>query len=186
MTTRQAVAQTLISGEELLAMGDIGPCELVDGRIVRMSPAGVRHGMIEFLLGSQLTVFVLARRLGWVFGGETGIYTRRNPDRVRGADIAFLSRARCPEKPAPGFLEISPDLIVEVMSPSDAWEDVRQKIEEYFAIGVHRVWVVEPENHAVLVFRSPTEMRRLGEGDTLLGEGALDGLSISVAEIFAD
>jgi hypothetical protein len=72
MTTRQAFSQTLLCGEDLLATGDIGPCELVDGRIVRTSPAGVRRGVIEFLLGSKLTVFVQARRPGWVFGGKAG------------------------------------------------------------------------------------------------------------------
>src|SRR5262245_66636919 len=46
------------------------------------------------------------------------------------------------------------------MAPDDRWQDIRQKLDEYFAIGVDRVWVVEPDNRTVLVFSSPTDSRR--------------------------
>src|SRR5574341_2659219 len=136
----------LITGEELFGMGDIGPWELIDGRIVPMTPTGGEHGTIEFDLGRELGNFVASHQLGWVTGGEVGIYTRRDPDRVRAADIAFISKSRLPNKPKRGFLSVSPELIVEIMSPDDRWQDVREKIEEYFSIGVDRVWVVEPDN----------------------------------------
>ena len=173
-----------ITGEELLAMGDVGPCELIDGRIVRMNPTGLQHGNIEIALGSALRDFVRKRQLGRVVGGEVGIYTRRNPDRVRGADIAFVSQERLAEKSPKGFLKVAPELVVEIMSPSDRWQDVRQKLDEYFAIGVQRVWIVEPDNLTVLVCLSSTEMRKLGEADLLIGEGVLDGFSLPVAELF--
>src|SRR5215510_13640961 len=106
----------LITGEELFAMGDIGPCELIDGRIVPMSPTGGRHGILEFRLSSAIGIFVEQHHLGWVMTGEVGVSTRRNPDRVRGADIAFLSRERWPDGPPDRFLEDAPDLVVEIMS----------------------------------------------------------------------
>lgn len=90
---------------------------------------------------------------GWVMTGKVGIYTRRHPDRVRGANVVFLSKERWPDHPPRGFLEVAPDLVVEIMSPNDRWQDVRQKLAEYFAIGVRWVWIVEPENQTVLVFR---------------------------------
>jgi Uma2 family endonuclease len=188
MSTTTAPLETkLVTGEELLAMGDIGPCELIDGRIVVMSPTGGEHAFIELsTLGSELAVFVRRRKLGWVLGGEVGIYIRRNPDRICAADIAFFSKERLPHKPPKGFIEAAPELVVEVISPTDTWEDVRQKLEDYFSIGVQRVWVVEPENRAVLVYRSITEMQRLGEGDTLIGEGALEGFTLPVASLFEE
>jgi Uma2 family endonuclease len=176
----------LITGDELLAMGDIGPCELVDGRIVPMSPTGGEHGTIEALLASALISFVRQRKLGWVLTGEVGIYTRRQPDRVRGADVAFISRKRLPQRPGRKFLSVAPELVVEIMSPDDRWEHVRQKIEEYFAIGVERVWVVEPDNRAILVYATATEMRRLGETDALNGEGMLEGFVLPVGSLFSD
>jgi Uma2 family endonuclease len=176
---------TLVTGEELLAMGDIGPCELIDGRIVPMSPMGGRHGIIESGLGSALSFFVQQHNLGWVLTGEVGIYIRRHPDRVLGADIVFLSRERWPEDPPEGFLEGAPDLVVEIMSSNDRWQQVRQKIAEYFSIGVRWVWIVEPENRAVLVFRSSGDFQQLGSEDMLVREGPLEGFTLPVASLFA-
>jgi Uma2 family endonuclease len=116
--------------------------------------------------------------------GEVGIYTRHNPDRVRGADIAFLSTERWPDSLPEGFLEVAPDLVVEIMSPNDRWQEVRQKLAEYFAIGVRWVWIVEPENRTVLVYRSSTDLQQFGETDTLVGEGVLEGFILAVAELF--
>jgi Uma2 family endonuclease len=176
----------LITGEELLALGHIGPCELIDGRIVPMSPAGGEHGFLEFELGRQLGNFVAERKLGWVLGGEVGIYTRRNPDRVRGADIAFISKDRSPQRPPKGFFQVAPELVVEIISPDDRWQEVRQKVEEYFAIGVLWVWIVEPENRAILVYRSSAEAQKLAETDTLQGEGILAGFELAISTLFTE
>jgi len=175
----------LITGPELLSMGDMGPCELIDGRIMSMTPTGARHGRLELTLGSRLLGFVELHGIGWVLGGEVGIYTRRNPDTVRGADIAFISKERAPDGPPIGFLNIAPELVVEIISPTDRWQDIRQKINEYLAIGVQQVWVVEPENRSVLVYRSATEIHTLLESDVLVGDGPLEGFSLPVATIFA-
>lgn len=86
-----------LTGEQLMAMGEPGPCELIGGRIVPMSPTGGTHARIESALGVELTLFVRQAQLGGVLTGEVGIYTRRPPDRVRGADLAFLSRKRAPQ-----------------------------------------------------------------------------------------
>ena len=148
-----------------------------------MTPAGSEHGFMESELAWHLRNFVVERKLGWVMTGEVGIYTRRNPDRVRGADIVFVSKERLPEPPK-GFLEVAPELVVEIISLGDRWQDVRDKLEEYFAIGVRWVWIVEPENRAVLVFRSPSQIQKLGEQDTLRGEGVLEGFELPLAELF--
>ena len=186
MSQTTALAEIrLITGEELLAMGDIGPCELIDGRIVPMTPTGAEHGSVEINLSSELAVYVRRHGIGWVLGGEVGIYTRRDPDRIRGADIAFISRERAPDGPPKGFLDVAPELIVEIISPGDRWQDMRLKIQEYFTIGVQQVWVVEPENRSVLVYRSAAEVRTLLESDVLVAEGLLEGFSLPVATIFA-
>lgn len=179
-------ATKLITGEELLAMGDIGPCELIDGRIVPMSPTGGEHGFVESNLAGELRTFVQQRKLGWVMSGEVGLYTRHNPDRVRGADVVFISTERASARPGRGFLDIAPELVVEVMSPHDPWQQVHQKLEEYFAIGVQWVWVVEPENRVVRLYRSTTKAQKLSEADTLVGEGVLADFELPVAEIFVE
>jgi Uma2 family endonuclease len=176
----------LVTGEELLAMGDIGPCELIDGRVIHMSPTGGEHGALELALGSELRAFVQPRKLGWIVSGEVGIYIRRNPDRIRAADVAFLSKQRLPRRPSPGFLEVAPELVVEVISPTDTWEDTRRKLADYFSIKVEWVWVVEPENRSVVIHRSLNEATTLNEGDVLKGEGVLEGFEMPIAGLFAD
>jgi Uma2 family endonuclease len=185
-TITTAVEAKLITGEELLAMGDIGPCELIDGRIVPMSPTNREHGFLEVRLSRALGNFVEPRQLGEVLSGEVGIYTRRNPDRIRGADIVFRSKARAATEPSEGFLMVAPELVIEIISPTDRWSDIRKKIEEYFAIGVLWIWVLEPSERDVLLYRSATEFQKLREGDILRGEGILEGFALSVADLFAD
>lgn len=175
----------LVTGEELLEMGDVGPCELVEGEIVKMSPTNVEHAYLESKISRLLGEFVEENKLGWVLGGEIGIYTRRNPDSVRGADVVFLSSERVPERPRQGFLEIAPDLVVEIVSPTDRWSDLHDKIEEYFSIGVDRIWVVEPRRKAVRIYASPTDVEIVDEDAVVAGEGSLVGFTLSVAELFS-
>ncbi|MFN8473474.1 MAG: Uma2 family endonuclease [Anaerolineae bacterium] len=184
MTSATPTETKLITGEELYAMGDIGPSELIDGRIMPMSPTGDAHGETELNLGAELRAFVRERQLGRVMVGETGIYIHRNPDRIRAADVLFISKERLPETTGK-YLQVAPELVVEIMSPTDLWLDVRAKIDDYFSIGVEQVWIVEPDTRSVLVFRSATAFTKLGMDDTLTGEGALDGFSLSVASLFA-
>src|SRR3954470_9248342 len=118
MTTQ---ATNLITAEELFDMGDIGRCELIDGEIVRMSPAGAKHGIVAMNLGATLRQFVKAKGLGRVFAAETGF--KLAPRRVRAPDVAFVRADRLaggvPEK----FFDGPPDLAIEVVSPSDTWPE---------------------------------------------------------------
>lgn len=177
--------EKLITGEEFFAMGDIGPCELVNGRIVSMSMTGGEHGLIESEIIFHLKSFVRQQQNGWVLGGEAGVYIRRNPDTVRGMDAAFISKARHPARPL-GFLEVAPELIIEIVSPNDRWKEIQNKLKEYFAIGVDCVWLIEPEDRIVFVYSELTEMIRLGEEDILRGEGPLAGFEVPVAAVFAE
>ena len=175
----------LVTGAELLAMGDIGPCELIDGEIVRMSPTGEVHGYLESRLTFFLYRFNQDAQAGWVLGGEVGIFIRHNPDRIRGADLAFWSKEKLPNGPSTGFSETAPDLVVEILSPTDRWAEMRQKLDDYFSIGVSTVWIADPQEETVFDYRSATQRTALRTGDTLVGTGPLTGFTLSVAELFA-
>jgi Uma2 family endonuclease len=175
-----------ITGEELATMGDIGPCELVEGRIVPTSLAGDQHGSCAGNLCYVLHSFVRSHKLGQVLAGEVGIYTHRNPDTVRGADVLFISNERYAQKTSPGFLDIAPDLVVEILSPNDSWIEVTQKLREYFAIGVRLVWAVNPQAHSVYAYRALTDVREFTENDDLPGDDVLPGFSVKVAQLFEE
>lgn len=180
----QTSEKSLITGEELLAMGDIGPCELIDGRIVKMTPTGGQHGFVEANIGRELHFFVRQKGLGWVMTGEVGIYISRQPDRIRAADVAFISKDRLPKPPGPGFLDVAPELVVEIISPNDTWADMNHKLEDYFSRGINWVWVIEPKHKAVYVYHSATARVKIAETALLAGEGVLAGFEVAVQDLF--
>jgi Uma2 family endonuclease len=185
MPVQTEVRPDLLTGEELLEKSDVGPSELVEGRIVPMSYTNRKHARIVLLLGYELESFVREQSVaGKVFVGDAGLYTERDPDTVRGVDVAFVSEERLAENTSGNLLDVGPELVVEVISPSNSWEGVRRKIGEYFAIGTERVWIVEPANRSVLIFSAPDTMRALRGNDRLEGKGALDGFALPVASLF--
>lgn len=175
-----------ITGEKLFALGDIGPCELVEGEIIKMSPTGEKHGIVEINLGGELRTFVRLHKLGRVSGGEVGIYTRRNPDSVRGADIVFISNERLAQRGTSDFMDVAPDLVVEIMSPDDRWNEVTRKLEEYLEIGVRLVWIVDPETDSIFAYRSMTDVRRFEKSEMLIADDVLPGFTTPVEELFQE
>lgn len=185
MALLQKSEDSLMTGEELFRRPDLEPCELVNGRVVPTMPTGDEHGDVELELGMRLRAYGKESKRGRAIGGEVGIYIRRDPDTVRAADIVFISRERDLRPRAKGYLEIAPELVVEVLSPEDRWNKVKEKLEDYFSAGVDRVWVLVPMHRRILVYRSPTEFVQLDEGQVLTDEELLPGFSVPVAELFA-
>jgi len=175
----------LITGEEVFEMGDIGPCELIEGKIVPLTYADVRQGHLVAKIACILEGFVEPRNLGWVIGGEVGIFTKRSPDSVRGADVLFISKERLAKIPDRGFLEVAPELVVEVRSPDETKHDIQQKINEYLAIGVKWVWYFDPQTYSCSVHTSK-DVQKLAENDVLIGEEILTGLKIKLSALFRD
>ena len=175
----------LLTGEEALALGNIGPYELIEGRIVRMSPTKHPHGKHEYRLAKILGDFVDEHLLGEVQTGEVGIYVRRNPDTVRAADVLFISTARLAQASPNSFLDVAPELVVEIVSPDDRWSEIRRKIREYCAAGVNLVLVVDPEEQTITAHRSPTQTHTYTTADTLTLEDILPGFSVPVSELFS-
>ena len=83
------------------------------------------------------------------------------------------------------FLELAPDLAVEVVSPSDSANEIQEKVNEYLDVGVRLIWVVYPIQHTVTVYAADRAGRLLNEADTLDGGDVLPGFSLAVADIFA-
>jgi Uma2 family endonuclease len=177
----------LITAEEFARLPDLGSRELVNGRIVHLSPAQPIHGFYEGRLGIPLGLYAQSSGRGHVLFGEVGLWTRRGPDTVRGADLVFISRERWARRNRQGFLTIPPELAVEILSPDDRRGEVMEKVEEYIALGIDLVWIVDPEHRCVLAYRgSLFDVERFEEGDLLVDEAILPGFSVSVADLFRE
>jgi Uma2 family endonuclease len=181
------VAQKLITAEEFFLMpGDRnGHQELVRGEVVTMCRPGFRHGLIQARVSQKLNEYAASHRFGRVTI-ESGLVTERGPDTVRGPDVAVWSFERLPPDQEPiGYPDVAADLCVEILSPNDRPGEMREKVREYFTRGVRMVWVIDPEDRAVRVHRSPDEDRLLDELATLDGDDVLPGFSCRVADLFA-
>lgn len=143
----------LVTADDLFCMGEDDRYELVEGVLVPMSPPpGFRHGETVLNVTFPVTGFVRAHRLGRTTGAETGYRLRRDPDTVRAPAFAFVARGRItPEMDQSRYLDLAPDLVVEVISPSDSRRAVATKVREYLDAGVRLVWVVDPQARTVTV-----------------------------------
>jgi Uma2 family endonuclease len=178
-------AYKLITGEEFALMDVPEYYELVRGRIVPMPPPNHGHGKVEFNIAGPVFVFLQSNPLGHMAIGDSGVYTERDPDTVRGTDLNFTSNERLAKRdPSKAYLDVAPDWITEILSPSNTKTQVDDKLEEYFAIKVRTVWLVDPEERCVHVYRSLTDVKILHEADTITGEDVLPGFEIQVARFF--
>ena len=183
--------RSLVSADDLPALSsrlaaEGKRTELVRGDLVVMAPAGGRHGHIANSIAYLLTEFTRARQGGMVFAAETGFLLRRDPDTVRAPDVAFVAAGRLAEGgPPAGFLELAPDLAVEVVSPSDSPAAVRGKVRDWLEAGTPLVWVVYPDSRSVAVHRQAGQPQQLSETDSLSGAPALPDFAVPVRDLFA-
>ncbi len=175
-----------LTAEQLYALPADGVRhELLRGTVVSEPVPSRPHGRAVARLAELLGSFVRANRLGAVYAGDAGFVLARQPDTVRGPDVAFVSAER--ERAAEGQLPYfpgAPDLAIEVISPNDRTREVLGKVSDYLAAGCKLVWLVDPVREEVQVFRSPFTPRTLAADDALEAEDLLPGFSIRVAELF--
>ena len=178
----------LITAEQLFHMPkeEAWRCELIEGMLTKMSPAGTEHGDISLTLGGLLWQHVRANKLGKVLAAETGFKVASNPDTVLAPDAAFIRREEferigMTKKFWPG----APDLAAEVMSPDDTVRQTDEKAKAWLAYGARMVWVVNPKQRTVSVYRPDADVVVLTEGDALDGEDVVPGFRCHVSEIFS-
>jgi Uma2 family endonuclease len=125
--------------------------ELLDGVMIVHSPASPRHDDVAGFLRALMRLYARAKRLGNVLGPDSLV--RLKPRRKVGPDLFFFRRDRLPRPlPAKQF-EGAPDLIVEVLSPSNREDDLEDKRPLYHEAGVQEIWFVDPERCEILVDR---------------------------------
>ncbi|MBX9622383.1 MAG: Uma2 family endonuclease [Gemmataceae bacterium] len=162
------------------------PCELVAGTLVE-KPMGWREGWLGSHIFALIREYVVRHNLG-VMVGDGGPY-RLVPGLIRLPDAAFVSWDRFPdgpvfESPERPYIEVAPDLAVEVISESNTAREMGQKLGEYFKAGVRLVWYVEPDRKEVGVYTSPKKKATVGLDGVLDGGKVLPGFTLPVAAVF--
>jgi Uma2 family endonuclease len=166
MSTASVTVAPLLTAEQFAERPDPGyPEELEKGRVVAMPLTRPRHGEICGKANRIFGNYVDDRDLGRVLCNDAGVITQRGPDTVRGPDVAYYSFARVPKGPLPNrYLEVAPDLVVEVFSPSDRWPKLLAKVAEYLEAGTAVVIVLDDERRLAHVY-SPDGATQILSGD---------------------
>ncbi len=165
----------------------LGPSELIRGEVVVLSPGGFEHSRIASRVGFLLEQWARTRRIGRVLACEAGVVVETDPATVRGGDLVYVSYQRIPRDRQPrGFLRVPPELIVEILGDDQDWSEMREKIDQYLAFGVDRVWVIHPELRQVRVYKSGAEARCLAEDEVLTDDEVLPGFACPGREFFDD
>ncbi len=178
--------QRLLSAAEYTQLPDRGvPTELVRGRIVEMNVPAPRHGEICANITTLINPYVRGRGMGRVVSNDGGILTERDPDTLRGGDVAYYSYARVPQGPLPaGYLDVVPELVFEVRSPTERWSRLIAKAGEYLEAGVIVVGLLDQVSETVQVYRADELPRTLHADDELHLPDILGELSVPVRRFF--
>lgn len=160
-----------------------GRCELIDGEIFEMAPAGFEHARSVAVISRILANFLEQAGLsGAVLAGDPGFII--DDQNVRAPDVAYLSAERMAEAPQRGFMRFMPNLAVEVVSPGDTHSEVTAKARMWVRVGVELVWIADPRNRTVEVYRRGRDVLVLDESVTIDGGDVLPGFSSPVEAFF--
>lgn len=159
--------------------------ELVRGVPVETPMPDFRHGKVCARMTRYLDEFAEANDVGHVAGNDTFVKVATNPDTIRGGDVLFTSYERLPKGEVPaGVLDVIPELVVEVVSPTNLWTDLFTKVLEYLDAGVKVVVILDPTTKTASTYRPNVVQTVLRVTDTLTLPDVLPGFSVPVAKLF--
>jgi Uma2 family endonuclease len=156
--------------------------ELVNGEIILMSPSGYESDEVATRVSTFINMWVMPRNLGRVAGSSAG-FNLPNSD-TRSPDVSFVQADRLRRSPR-SFAELSPDLIVEVKSPTDSVASLRTKIDNFIAQGTRVGILIHPEQRWIEIRRADSQPERLEDGEILTVPDLLPGWQVQVSDLWA-
>ena len=157
--------------------------ELVRGFLVVREPPGFTHGPVAMNLAARLAGYIERTGGDFVLLAETGFTLARNPDTVRGPDVGVVRRDRVPIPEPRGFLELGPELAVEVLLPGDRPGEVLAKVGDWLSGGARLVWVIDPDRRQGRIYRADGSQAVVASDQVLDGEDVLPGFSSPLAAV---
>ena len=183
--THNEAAPVRYTFEEYARLPDDGyRTELVRGMVVREPQPVYVHGRVQARLLYHLEAFIERSGLALVCVGPIGSILARNPDTVRGPDAAVIRAERLPPGHHVGFLDGAPDLVIEIVSPSNTARQIREKVTDYLTAGAKCVWVIDPRRRNAMSHASRGEALQLRAPDELACEEVLPGFRLKLSELF--
>lgn len=146
----------LATAADLLRLPGHVRAEVIDGEIIEKTSPLPEHGIAQLGLGAQL-VNTFHRRAGegppggwWLM---TEVDVQYEPHQVYCHDLVGWRRERMPQRPAGRPVTIRPDWVCEILSPSNAQNDLVRKLRTLHRAGVPHYWLADPGNKTLTVLR---------------------------------
>ena len=165
--------------------------EVLNGEIIEMPPPKWRHTAISNRIHKALMMWLLSNPIGDAFS-EGGYVFSESPLTTLVPDVSFIRNEQIPDddvddQASDDWLRTPPELVVEVVSPSDRASRVNKKVLAYLERGVKLIWIVDPSSRTVTIHAAarPGMSRILYIGETLDGEDVLPGFSFPLSSVFS-
>jgi len=169
--------------KELLALPQDGcKYEVVNGELYWMPAGNLEHSAMCANVGSLIHQFCLGRGLGVVVDGQTGFYMK-NGD-LLSPDVSYINVQRWQSLPIEKrrkFFRGSPDLAVEVTTPSEPVHHIYRKVKAYLENDTVIVWVVDLFTRSVTIHTRTSPPKEVKGWENVTGEPVLPGFSFVVA-----
>jgi Uma2 family endonuclease len=169
-----------MTADELLALYSSGTTlekhELAQGQLVVMEPPGSMHGLVSVSIALLLKRYARKHAPGSGVFVETGFLLSTHPDTVRAPDVSFVTANRMQthtRESLKTYFPGPPDVAVEVVSPSDRWRDIEEKIADHFAYGTQLLWIVDPQRQCVIVRTPDGRSQLFTEEDDVIDGGTI-------------
>ena len=189
VTEATTTARTRLTYEEYLKEPEtMLRFEIVDGEVFMSAGSHIYHQTISGNINEPVRRFVREHGLGRVWFAPVDVVVQLDPLRVRQPDLLFISSDGAATI-QDGRVHGGPDLVVEILSPSNSRADIESKLADYARIGVRECWLVAPEGQTIEALQLDggdwrrLSIRGVGENvETVL----LPSLELPVTEIFQD
>jgi Uma2 family endonuclease len=159
--------------------------ELVRGEVIEVSRPRRIHCIVCGNVARILGNYTFRKKKGYIATNDTGVVLDRDPDTVRGPDVAYFDDAETWDELPEKWGDTVPRLIVDVLSPSDTAKFIHDKINDYFRNGVEVIWLIDSDSKRVNIYSKTEGVKSVTEKDTLTGGDVLPGFRCKVADFFA-
>lgn len=172
----------LMTAEEFAAPGMPEKfVELIDGELIEISPAGPYHNLIALEFAVLFRAFCKTQENLFYGGDNDGFVVTRNPDSIASPDASLFRRRDRGKGP---WMPFAPEIVVEVLSPSNSGPEMVYRRKRYFDAGTEQFWLVIPEERKILFhFRDGRVIIASGD-EVITAEGIAEGLQVDLKAIF--
>ncbi len=180
------VTSKFLTAEDVWNMDDDG-CrhELIRGELISMPPTNDEHGSLMLHLGALLWNYQQSHPEVFSVAGDTGFRLGNDPDILLGPDLATIRTDRLPpDFPRGTYFDIVPDLVIEILSPSERVGQINAKVDVYLEAGVRLIWLIDPAERNVTIYAQNRQMKVIGIDDELDGGEVLPEFRLPLREFF--